>query len=260
MSPHAIWTGKLTIRKHELPVKLYSAVEDRQIHFHLLHSRDRTRVQQRMVDPETGDAVDSSDTLKAFEAEPGLYVTVTDKEFERARPKPRRDVAITRFIPSSAIDPQLYDRPYYLGPSAESATDYFALAQALEKKQRAGIASWVMRNHSYRGALHAHDGYLILITLRHADEVVPVGELEPPGGPTVTPKEKNLALRLLEELSGRFQPGDYRDEYQARIHELIESKRTGKKLKRKRASRKPQGKSLMDSLEKSLRAVRNGRA
>jgi len=261
MNSRAIWQGKLTIRKLELPVKLYSAVEDRQIHFHLLHKRDRTRVEQRMVDSDTRETVALDDAQKAFEIEAGRYARVTTEEIEQARPKPGRELFVTRFVPPDAIDPERYDRPYYLGPASDSSADYFALAEALERKERAGIASWVMRNHSYRGALAARDGLLILITLRPAAEVIPIAQLEPPGGPALSAKEKNLALLLIKELSGRFQPREYRDLYQERVHDLIESKRTGKKLKRKRAPRKSPGKSLMDSLERSLLAVRaNARA
>ena len=151
MSTRAIWQGTLTVQKHEIAVKLYAAVEDRQIHFHLLHKRDRTRVQQRMVDSETEKPVPLDETRKAFEAEPGLYVAVTREEIEGSAPKPAREIRVSQFVAVPAIDPQLFDRPYYLGPGADSATDYFALAQALEKKKCAGIATWVMRQPLLRG-------------------------------------------------------------------------------------------------------------
>ncbi len=83
MTARAIWQGTLVIQKHKLAVKLYSAVLDRQVHFHLLHKRDRTRVQQRMVDAETGEPVALEDARKAFEVEPGLYVAVTAEEIEQ---------------------------------------------------------------------------------------------------------------------------------------------------------------------------------
>jgi DNA end-binding protein Ku len=256
MSARAIWQATLAIKKHELPVKLYAAVEDRQIHFHLLHKRDRTRVEQQMVDTETGQPVPAKEALKAFEAEPGLYVKLTPEEIERAAPPSGRQVSINRFVSLGAIDPFLYERPYYLGPDAGGAEDYFALAQALEKKGKAGIAHWVMRKHSYRGALTAHEGYLVLITLRRADRVIPLDLLDPPGGPALATKEKDLAGKLVDALSGTFRAGDYHDEYQQRVRELIDAKRSGKRIKRKRPPRRAPAKSLADSLEKSLRAAR----
>ncbi len=255
MAARAIWTGNLVVQKHEIGVKLYSAVMDRQIHFHLLHKSDRTRVQQQMVDAETEKPVALADAQKAFEAGSGVYVAVTSEEIERSIPEPSREVRVDRFVPTGAVDAQLLDRPYYLGPTDDSAPDYFALAQALDGKKRSGIASWVMRKHAYVGALVAQQGYLMLITLRHAGEVIPISELEPPQGRGLEPKEREMAAKLVEALSGRFQPTAYHDEYQARVHELIEAKRTGKKVKPKRAPRRRREGSLAASLQASLKSV-----
>jgi DNA end-binding protein Ku len=255
VTARAIWQGTLVIQKHKLGVKLYSAVLDRQIHFHLLHKRDRTRVQQRMVDAETGEPVALEDARKAVEVEPGLYVAVTAEEIARNVPEANRSVRISRFVPAEAIEPQLFNRPYYLGPAGDSETDYFALAQALERKKRAGIASWIMRKNSYVGALVAQQGYLMLVTLRHAEEVIPVSHLEPPQGRPLEPKEKDMAEKLIEALSGQFQPDAYHDEFQQRIHELIKAKQSGKRLKPKRAPRRVREGSLAESLRASLKRV-----
>ncbi len=149
----------------------------------------------------------------------------------------------------------MFNRPYYLGPAGDSETDYFALAQALERKKRAGIASWIMRKHSYVGALLAQQGYLMLVTLRHADEVIPVSHLEPPQGRALEPKEKDMAEKLIEALSGQFQPDAYHDEFQQRIHELIEAKQSGKQPKPKRAPAAAREGSLAESLRASLKRV-----
>jgi DNA end-binding protein Ku len=255
VTARSIWQGKLTMQKHEIAVKVYSAVLDRQIHFHLLHKRDRTRVQQRMVDAETERPVPLDETRKAFEAEPGLYVALTSEEIERSVPEPSREIGIRCFLPAHVIDPQLFDRPYYLGPAEDSRTDYFALAQALDRKKSAGLASWVMRKHSYVGALIAQQEYLILITLRHAEEVIPVSQLDPPPGRPLEPKEKDLAEKLIEALSGPFRPEAYHDEYQERIRELIDAKRAGKKVKPKRAARRRREGSLADALRASLKGA-----
>ncbi len=253
MTARSIWQGKLSVAKHEIAVKLYSAVLDRQIHFHLLHKRDRTRVQQRMVDADTEKPVPLDQTRKAFEAEPGLYVAVTSEEIDRSVPEASREIKISRFVPPAVIDLQLFDRPYYLGPAGDSETDYFALAQAIDGKQSTGIASWVMRKHAYVGALIAQQGYLMLITLRHAEEVIPHSQLEPPQGRPLEPKEKALAEKLIEALSGQFEPDAYHDEYQERIRELVAAKRAGKKLKPKRLPRRRREGSLADSLQASLK-------
>ncbi len=259
MAARAIWQATLEIGRESLPVKLYSAVEDRQIHFHMLHKRDRTRVHQEMVDSRTGRKVPAEEMIKAFEVERGRYVKVTDEEIERSEPAPAREVRVSRFVPVSAIDPFLFERPYYVGPDSRALDDYFALAAALEKKTKAGLAQWVMRKHAYRGALVSHQGYLMLVTLRAAREVIPVDQLNPPGGAALGAKEKDLAAQLLEQLAGTFRAADYHDEYQERVHELIDAKRKGKRIKPKRRPRRVASKSLEDSLEKSLRALRPAR-
>jgi DNA end-binding protein Ku len=255
VSARSMWQGVLTVQKHQIAVKLYAAVDDRQVHFHLLHKRDRIRLQQRMVDPETDKPVEPDEMPKAFKSAPGLYVVVTPEEIERSEPKPTREVRLNQFVPVPAIDPRLFDRPYYLGPGTDSTVDYFALAHALDRKKFAGIATWVMRQHSYVGALLTHNGHLMLITLRHADEVIPVKELDPPQGGALEPKERDLAGKLIEALSGEFDPETYHDEYQRWVHELIEAKRAGKKAKPQRVRRpQPQG-SLAESLRSSLKKV-----
>jgi DNA end-binding protein Ku len=125
MNARAIWQGTLNIQKHKIAVKFYSAVVDRQIHFHLLHRQDRARVEQQMVDAETNEPVLLKEARRAFEAEPGLYVEITRDELERSTPDPSREVRISHCVPVHAIDEQLYDHPYYLGPSDSSSSTYF---------------------------------------------------------------------------------------------------------------------------------------
>jgi DNA end-binding protein Ku len=255
VSARSIWQGTLIVQKQKIAIKFYSAVFDRQIHFHLLHKRDRTRVEQKMVDAETEKTVPLDQARKAFEVEKGLYVAVTREEVDGTAPEPAREVAVSRFVPMGAIEPQFFDRPYYLGPGEDATVDYFALVRALEKKKCAGIASWTMRKHSYVGALIVAEGYLMMITLRHVEEVIPVNQLDPPQGRALEARERELAVKLIETLSGQFDPTAYKDEYQERVHELIEAKRAGKKVKPKRTRRRPSSGSLADSLRSSLKAA-----
>jgi DNA end-binding protein Ku len=253
VAARAIWQGTVVVQKMELGVKVYSAVVDRQIHFHLVHRPDRIRVQQRMVEAGTHTPVPLAETRKAFEAEPGLYIALGSEELERAVPEASRQIEVRRFVSTSAIDPQLFYRPYILGPADDAAADYFALVHALDRKKKSGIARWVMRKHSYVGALITQKDLLMLVTLRHAGEIIPADELEPPEGRALEPKERDLAGKLVEALAGRFQPEAYHDQYQARVRELIDAKRAGKKLKPKRAPRRRREGSLADSLRASLK-------
>ena len=113
-----------------------------------------------MVDAETAKPIPLDEARKAFEVEKGLYVAVTREEVDGSAPKPAREVEVRRFVPMRAIEPQFFDRPYYLGPGEDAAVDYFALVQALENKKCAGIASWTMRKHSYVGGADRRAGLL----------------------------------------------------------------------------------------------------
>jgi DNA end-binding protein Ku len=168
MSARAIWSGNLKLGSASFPVKLYSAAQDRSIHFHILEKKTKSRVRQHMVNPETGSEVASDAIRKGYESEPGVFVMVNEKELESLEPKASRDIEITRFVPAGHVSHLWYERPYYLGPDGNQK-EYFEFVEALRKENREGIARWVMRKKAYVGALRVNGDYLVLITLKHAD-------------------------------------------------------------------------------------------
>ncbi|HYZ87106.1 MAG TPA: Ku protein, partial [Bryobacteraceae bacterium] len=159
MPARAIWKGVLKIGSEEVPVKLYPAVQDRSIHFHILDTEHLERVKQRMVEPDTGKEVPPEEIHKGLEIEPDTFVAFNDEELAGLEPESSRDIEVVAFVTPEYIDPQRYERPYYLSPDGDESA-YFALAKALESSGREGIARWVMRKKPYIGALRARDGYL----------------------------------------------------------------------------------------------------
>jgi DNA end-binding protein Ku len=257
VAARAIWKGVLKFGAAAVPVRLYSAVQDRTIHFHLLHDQDQVRLAQRMVNPVAGRTVVGDQIRKGFEAEPGLFVLLENDELAELVPESSRDIQITHFLPAGAITSQWYDRPYYLGPDAGAETEYFALAEALAKAGREGLALWVMRKRSYAGALRPEKGYLVLNTLRHADEVVPVSELEAPQGRALDKKEQAMAEQLVSVFRGKFEPNKYHDEYRERVLKLVQSKARGERIRLERHKpHKPPARSLADLLAASVKAAR----
>lgn len=247
----AIWKGILRIGTAEVPVKLYSAVEDRSIHFRLLHEKDRVPVKQHMVNPETGDVVESEEIQRGHEIEPGTFVVLSEEELEQAEPDDAREIEALRFVPATAIDGRWYDRPYWLGPDGETAA-YAALRDALEGEERVGVMRWVMRKREYIGALRIREKRMMLVTLRHAGEVVEAKELPAPEGRAMTAAEAKMADRLIESLSGPFDPEDFRDEYRDRVLEVVKAKAKGKRVPaRRRPKQRKQG-SLEDMLRRSV--------
>lgn len=256
MAARAIWKGKLELGSIAVPVKLYSAVQPRAVQFRLLHDTNQEPLKQQMVDPESEDVVEYSEVRRGYPTDDGRIVMLDPEELDELEPEPSREIEMLRFVPNSAIDARWYDRPYWLGPDGDEES-YFALAAALEDAGRTGVANWVMRKKHYHGALRAEDGYLMLVTLRNAGEVVSAKALEAPQGRALDAKELKMAEQLIEALTGEFEPEQYKDEYRERVMELVEAKAKGKKLPKKRAKRKkPTEDSLADVLEKSLRAAK----
>ena len=258
MAARSIWKGSLKIGTTKVPVKLYSAVSDRTVRFHLLEDKGLMRVKQHMVNPETGDEVPNEEIQKGYEIEPGTFVVLTDEELEKLEPKPSRDIEIAEFVPPTEVSQQWYERPYYLGPDGDTE-DYFALAEALQNQEVEGIANWVMRNKSYVGALRAVDDYLFLFTLRNASEVISAEDLPKPAGRAPTQKELDMAKQLVGAMQGEFRAEEFKDEYRERLMEFIESKGKGHKPKLGRAKKKAAATSLDSVLARSLAALKKGK-
>jgi DNA end-binding protein Ku len=254
MMARAIWKGVIRFADVEVPVKLYSAVQGSGVGFRLLHEKDLQPVKQQMVHPETGEVVEYADVRRAFQTESGDLVMLDDDELSALEPEPSRDIEITRFVELGTITHQWYDRPYYLGPD-DSSDDYFALAEALRREEKEGVARWVMRKKEYAGALRVEGDHLMLMTLRHAGEVVPASSLKAPGGRALDRREVQMAGQLVAALEGELDMSIYRDEYSERVLELVEAKAAGKVMRFPKAPRKDTDASLADMLEKSLKAA-----
>jgi DNA end-binding protein Ku len=255
MAARAIWKGELKIGSAKIPVKLFSAVVDRTVHFNILDDKHQMRVKQHMVTPDTGEEVPNEEIQKGYEIEPGRFVILTEKDLESVEPKPSREIEISEFVPPDAISQQWYERPYYLGPDGDEKA-YFALVEALKNRQREGIAHWVMRNKAYVGALRAEGDYLVLYTLRNAEEVISARDLPRPAGRAPSQKELNMAKQLVGYLEGEFNAADYKDEYRKRVMEFIEHKAKGKAPRLRAVKSKRKAASLDSVLEKSLQTLR----
>jgi DNA end-binding protein Ku len=254
----AIWKGRLLVGKSDLGVKLYSAVEDRTIHFHLLHAKDHAPVQQHIVRKDTGEDVPKDEMRKAFATDRSTAVILQPPELEKLEPRESRDIQVCRFVAPALLGDQWYDRPYYLGPDGDDA-DYFALAAALERKNMVGIARWVMRKKRYLGAVSTVNGYLMMVTLRRADQVLSFSGVEPAKAATPSANEMKLAQQLVASITSDFEPELWQNEYRQRLCKLIEAKSRGEKLERVRPKKRPAQKSLAESLKASLAAAKEKR-
>jgi DNA end-binding protein Ku len=258
MAGRAIWTGVICLDDLRVPVKLYSAVTDRTVHFRLLHRKDQVPVRQQLVNPDTDHVVPFAEALRAYTTDSGELVLLSKEELQSQAPPASRDIEILYFLDAREIDHRWYDRPYYLGPNGADDA-WQALALALEGDEGtpvAGLAQWTMRGKVYVGALRAYQGYPTLMTLRHAEEVVPVETLQAPSGKELDDRELAMARQLIGMLEAPFEPQAYRDEYRDRVMALIETKQSGGKLEAAPLQRKAASSDLGDALAASLEQLR----
>ena len=254
MTARAIWKGIIRLGEVAVPVKLYGAVEEKTVHFRLLHAADNTPVKQEMVHPETGDVVPAAAIRHGYETEDGRMVILTDEELQSLEPQASRQIDIISFLPGGAVDHRLYERRYFLGPD-EDQESYAALIAALDGTGMEGLARWVMRNKEYFGVLRLQAGYPVLITLRHTEEVVRLSALNIPAGRQIDQREFAMAEQLVAAMADTFDPNQYRDEYRQRVMGLIAAKASGKVIPIRKAAPKKTTRDLKKALEASLRAA-----
>ncbi len=207
----AIWKGRLVIGKEHLPVRMYSAIQDTKVHFHLLDKHGLAPVHQRIVRKTDHEEVAKDEQRKAFPLDADRAVVLTAEELDALEPKESRDVEVLRFVSPSLLGDQWFERPYYFGPDNDKdEKDYFALAHALSSEKVIGICRWAMRNSRYLGALTPFDGYLVMVTLRRAEQILAVPEVQMPQKPNE--KELKMAAQLVETIAGEFDASAWQDE------------------------------------------------
>jgi DNA end-binding protein Ku len=256
----AIWSGSISFGLLNVPVRLYSAVARRNIALREIRGSDSARIKHRRFAEGTDEEVPYEEIVKAFEITPGRYVPLTREEMEALAPEKTRAVEVQDFVDIEEIDPMYFDSPYYLGPAEGAEKAYSLLAKAMESSGKAAIARFVFRNKEHLAAIRATGGVLTLTTMRFADEVVPASELDdalPQKQPKVAKKEQEMAERLIDSLSTKFEPASYRDEYREQLMSLIEDKAEGREIVASEAEepRPTKAPDLMAALEESIAAV-----
>jgi DNA end-binding protein Ku len=250
----SIWSGAISFGLVNVPVKLYSAVRDHSIHFHMLGPDGKCRLRRKLVCPDTGKEVQWSETKRGFEIAPDQYVIIQTEELNALRPAATRTIDLKDFVDLADIDPVYYSSPYYLLPDERAGKPYRLLHEAMSKSKKVGIATFVMRQKEYLAAIRPVQKILVLETMNYADEIADPDELPETGlDAKVDKRELEMAQRLIDALSGRFDPKKYKDEYRAEVQKLIERKSEGEEVYIPPAPEEPRRvHDLVKALEASL--------
>ena len=258
--PRSIWSGAISFGLVNVPVKLYSAVSRKTVRFHQLNGKTGNRIQQKRVDPSTGDEVAYEDIIKGYELSKDRYVVIAPDELEALDPERTRSIDIEDFVSLDEIDPIYYDHPYYLAPDKGAAKPYGLLLDAMRESGKVAIARVVLRSKEQLVAIRPAGDALMMETMVFHDEVVPADALDDlPEGERAASSERELAMaqQLIESLSSPFEPGKYRDEYREKVLDLIERKAAGEEIAVQPEAPQPKAvPDLMAALEASLAAVK----
>ena len=227
----SIWKGSVAFGLVNVPVKVYSATEDHDLKFHQVHAKDNGRIQYRRVCSECDEVVEYRDIAKAYEAEDGQTVVITDEDIATLPEERSHEINVLEFVPASDIDPLMYDKSYFLEPDGKSAKSYVLLAKALSETDRVAIVHFALRSKTRLAALRVKDfskrKVMVVHTLLWPDEI------RDPDFPSldtdveVRAPELKMAGQVVESMTDDFHPEQYTDTYQEQLQEMVEAKLSG---------------------------------
>jgi len=249
------WTGYLKLSLVTIAVRLYTATESHDVHFHLLHKRDGVRLQNVRWCPKDEKAVPWDEVVRGFEYAKGNYVPITEEDLDHLPVKTVHTVDISDFVKLEEVDPIYYDKAYYLAPEETGAKAFVLLRQALEQTGRAAVAKVAIRDKESLCLVRPHQDVLTLETMLYANEIRSTKDITF-DGVGVSPKEIQMAVSLIENLSDSFDPQRYHDEYQVALKKVIDAKVAGAPLPAPPAERAEKIVDLMEALRASVEATR----
>jgi DNA end-binding protein Ku len=255
--PRAIWTGSITFGLVSIPIRLHTAVREHKVHFHQL-APDGSRVKYKRVSEKSGREVDYDKITRGYETSKGKYVEFESRELEQLAPVATKTIEIEDFVPLPDIDPIYFDRTYHLEPSGDGAAhSYGLLAAVMDERERVGIGTIVIRERQHLAAIRPYGKGLALSTLHFADEIVDQSDLDgiPSRKPSVSPKEKKLAVQILDALETDWKPERYHDTYEEQLHDVIDAKKKGKVIEVEEEEPSAKVLDLMEALQASLDAA-----
>jgi DNA end-binding protein Ku len=257
----AIWKGAVSFGLVSIPVKLYTATEEKDVSFHQVHREDGGRIRYKRVCQIDGEEVAYADIAKGYELPSGETVVLTDDDFADLPLTSSRVVDVLSFVPLEQVDPIYFAKSYYLEPDKTATKPYVLLREALEKAESVALVKVAIRTRESLATLRVRDGVLVLETMVWPDEVrtPDFGFLDE--DITVRPQELAMAESLIESMSADFDPDQYHDEYRGALEQVIEAKVEGREVVEQPVQEEDTGSvvDLMAALRASVAAAKKGR-
>ena len=257
----SIWKGAISFGLVTIPVKLYSATEQKDVSFHQVRRSDGSRIRYKRVAQSDGEEVPYGDIAKGYELANGETVVLTDEDFADLPLTTSKAIDVLQFVPLEQVDPIFFEKSYYIEPDKAGAKPYVLLRDALEESGKVAVVKVALRNRESLATLRVRDGVFVLETMLWPDEVraADFGFLDE--DIEVRPQELAMAGSLIETLSGDFDPSQYKDSYREALQEVIEAKIAGHEVKQPEQAQPTSGTvvDLMAALRASVEAAKAGR-
>jgi len=259
-----MWKGAIQFGLVTIPVKLYLATESRAgVSFHMLHEKDKARINMKIWCPEDEEIIPRTDTVKGYEYAPDKYVVIEDEDLEKLPLKTVRSIEIEQFVDSTEAETntKFVKQAYYIEPDRVGRKAFQLLKEVLQDKGLTAICKIVIRDREALCALDPFENTMLLSTLYWPDEIRAIDELDLPEDEVeIKPAEKKMAAQLIEAMTGEFDPAQYRDEYREALMQVIESKIEGRETVDVEAPAEPTKLvDLMAALQASVTAATSAR-
>jgi DNA end-binding protein Ku len=258
----SIWKGAISFGLVTIPVKLYSATEQKDVSFHQVRRSDGSRIRYKRVAQADGEEVPYGEIAKGYELANGETVVLTDDDFADLPLTTSRAIDVLQFVPLEQVDPIFFEKTYYIEPDKAGTKPYVLLRDALEESGKVALVKVALRNRESLATLRVREGVFVLETMLWPDEIrkPDFGFLDE--DVEVRPQELAMAGSLIETLSGDFDPSDYKDSYREALQEVIEAKIAGHEVKQPEQAQPTSGTvvDLMAALRASVEAAKAGRS
>ncbi|AND41037.1 MULTISPECIES: Ku protein [Cytobacillus] len=229
---HTMWKGSISFGLVNIPIKLHSATEDKDIKLRNLHKECHSPIKYEKTCPVCEVEIKNEDIVKAYEYTKGKFVVLEDEDLEKLKQENEdKAVEIVDFVKIQEIDPIYYNRTYYMSPGDGGGKAYSLLRKALETSEKVGLAKIIIRSKEQLAVVRVYENTLVMETIHYPDEVRKAADVpNVPAEDKVTDKEIDTAIMLIDQLTTEFKPEKYNDDYRTALLELIEAKRTGKDI------------------------------
>ena len=251
-----MWRGAISFGLVSIPIRVYTATEEKTLRFNQLHEKDHGRIKYQRACAKDGQEVPYDEIVKGYEYEKDRYVILTDDDLDAVPVQSTRNIDIQQFVDQAEIDPIYYKKTYYLGPEEAGVKAYQLLVEALREGEKVGVAKVSFRGQEHLAAIRLMDNLLVLDTMFWPDEIREAKFEELDKEVRVSDKEVSMAESLIDNLTESWNPDAYTDEYREALLDIVEKKVAGEEIEEVEPVEPARVVDLMDALKQSVEATK----